>query len=226
METTLHRQLKQAFAGPKSKFEQRLGSYRIDVVTGRRLIEIQHSSLAAIARKTEDLLQQKHRLDVIKPLVMRKRLIKLDGPEGRVVDQRWSPYRGSVLDIFDELMAFRRVFPHPKLRVIVPLLDVEEIRFPGHGRRRRWRVNDFQVADRSYTTWHGCEILGKPVDLFRLLPETLPEVWDTAGLASLANTSRGVAQRIAYVLRWVGAVEEAGKRGNSRLYRLRNQRAA
>jgi len=226
METTLHRQLKQAFAGPKSKFEQRLGRYRIDVVTGRRLIEIQHSSLAAIARKTEDLLQKKHRLDVIKPLVIRKRLIKLDGPEGMIIDQRWSPYRGSVLDIFDELMAFRRVFPHPKLRVIVPLLDVEEIRFPGHGRRRRWRANDFQVADRSYTTWHGCEVLGKTSDLFRLLPADLPEVWDTGVLASAAETSRSVAQRIAYVLRWVGAVEEAGKRANSRLYRLRNQRAA
>lgn len=226
METTLHRQLKQAFAGPRSKFEQRLGRYRIDVVTGRRLIEIQHSSLAAIARKTEDLLQKKHRLDVIKPLVIRKRLIKLDGPEGVIVDQRWSPYRGSVLDIFEELMAFRRVFPHPKLRVIVPLLDVEEIRFPGHGRRRRWRTNDFQVADRSYTTWHGCEVFGKAADLCRLLPEQLPAVWDTKLLASLAGTSRPIAQRIAYVLRSIGAIDEEGKQGNSRLYRVRSTRAA
>lgn len=219
METTLHRQLKQAFAGPKSKFEQRLGRFRIDVVTGRRLIEIQHSSLAAIARKSEELLGQKHRLDVIKPLVIRKRLVKLDRADGTVVEQRWSPYRGSVLDIFDELIYFRRFFPHPKLRVIVPLLDVEEIRFPGHGRRRRWRANDFQVADRSYTTWHGCEVLGRAEDLCRLLPQELPPTWDTEVLAKLSGVPRPAAQRIAYVLRETGAVEEQGKRGNCRLYR-------
>lgn len=218
METTLHRQLKLAFAGPKSKFEQRLGRYRIDVVTGRRLIEIQHSSLAAIWRKCAELLELQHRLDIIKPLVMRKRLVKLAGPGGAIVDQRWSPYRGSIFDIFEELLYFRRVFPHPRLRLIVPLLDVEEIRFPGHGRRRRWRANDFQVADRSYTTWHGCEVFERAEDLVRILPPELPPVWDTEVLARQAGISRGVAQRVAYVLREIGAVCQQGKRGNARLY--------
>lgn len=218
METTLHRQLKLAFAGPKSKFEQRLGRYRIDVVTGRRLIEIQHSSLAAISRKCAELLELNHRLDIIKPLIIRKRLVKLAGPGGEIVDQRWSPYRGSLLDIFDELLYFRRVFPHPRLRLIVPLLDVEEIRYPGHGRRRRWRASDFQVADRSYTAWHGCEMFERAEDLVRLLPGELPPLWDTEVLARLAGVSRGVAQRVAFVLREIGAVRAEGKRGNARLY--------
>jgi hypothetical protein len=222
METTLHRQLKLAFAGPKSKFEQRLGRYRIDVVTGRRLIEIQHSSLAAIWRKCADLLELKHRLDIIKPLVMRKRLVKLTGPEGEIIDQRWSPYRGSIFDIFDELLYFRRVFPHPRLRLIVPLLDVEEIRYPGHGRRRRWRANDFQVADRSYTTWHGCEVFERAEDLVRLLPGELPPLWDTEMLARQAAVSRGVAQRVAYVLREVGAISQQAKRGNAWVYQQVN----
>ncbi len=220
METTLHRQLKLAFAGPKSKFEQRLGRFRIDVVTGRRLIEIQHSSLAAISRKCAELLAQEHRLDIIKPLVLRKRLIKLTGMGGEVVEQRWSPARGSVLDIFEELLYFRRVFPHPKLRLIVPLLDVEEIRYPGHGRRRRWRANDYQVADRSYTTWHGCEMFVRAGDLLRLLPGDLPAAWDTGLLSRQAGVSRGVAQRIAYVLREIGAIRQAGKQGNSWIYEL------
>jgi hypothetical protein len=68
--------------------------------------------------------------------------------------------------------------------------------------------------------------LGKSADLCRLLPEELPEVWDTKLLANLAGIKRGVAQRIAYVLRSIGAVEEEGKQGNSRLYRVRGQRAA
>jgi hypothetical protein len=220
METTLHRQLKLAFAGPRSKFEQRLGRFRIDVVTGRRLIEIQHSSLAAIARKCAELLAQEHRLDIIKPLVLRKRLIKLTGIGGEIMDQRWSPSRGSVLDIFEELLYFRRVFPHPKLRLIVPLLDVEEIRYPGHGRRRRWRANDYQVADRSYTAWHGCEMFATASDLLRLLPGDLPTVWDTGTLSREAGVSRGVAQRIAYVLREIGAIQQAGKQGNSRIYQV------
>ena len=48
METSLHRQLKELYATDGGLIEQRVGSYRIDVVRGRELIEIQLASLSAI----------------------------------------------------------------------------------------------------------------------------------------------------------------------------------
>lgn len=196
-----------------------MGRYRIDVVTGRRLIEIQFSGLAAIARKIAELVKT-HRVDVIKPITLRKKLIKLDGRQGKILGTRWSNLRGSPIDLFEELIAFRHVFPHPRLRLVVPLLEIEETRFPGHGRRRRWRERDFQVADRRVLKWCGCLSFGAAHELLQLLPDDLSEIWDTQELASKLGITRALSQRVAYVLRHIGAAAECGKRGHSRLHRL------
>ena len=111
METSLHRQLKQHYACDDSQVEVACEGYRIDAIRGGRLIEIQHGSLAAIRDKIAALLEN-HRVTVVKPIVALKHLIKLDQRGGTVVDRRKSPKRGQLLDVFEELVYFTRVFPH------------------------------------------------------------------------------------------------------------------
>src|SRR5436189_68760 len=76
-ETSLHRDLKALYAGDghAARREVRWGDYRIDVVTAGELVEIQHGSLAAIRGKVARLLER-HRVRVVKPIVVEKRLIK------------------------------------------------------------------------------------------------------------------------------------------------------
>ena len=62
METTLHQQLKEKFREPGSEIEVKIGRYRIDVVNGQRLVEIQRSGLAAIRDKINTLLQESRNL--------------------------------------------------------------------------------------------------------------------------------------------------------------------
>jgi hypothetical protein len=226
METTLHHQLKEMYRQPGSEIEVKLGRYRIDVVNGNRLVEIQRSGLASIRDKINRLLQDGHRVDVIKPLVTRKRLIKLNKRNGKEVDRRWSPLRGSVLDIFDELLYFTRVFPHPNLNLITPLMEIEEIRYPGHGRRRRKRDGDFLVKDRQLLELGETFEFSSVIDLQQLLPDSLPKKFDTALLAEGLGVSRHQAQRIAYVMRKTGGVVQTGKQGNAIQYRLVTKREA
>ena len=56
-------------------------------------------------------------------------------------------------------------------------------------------------------------------DLARLLPVPLRAEFDTAELAADLGVARWIAQRIAYCLREMGAVEAIGKRGNAIRYR-------
>ena len=141
METSLHRDLKTLYAGQNAQFEVPLGGYRIDVMSGSRLVEIQHGSLAAIRDKVKTLLND-HYVVVVKPIVVQKLLVKRACKDGPVTGRRVSPKRGTLLDLFDELIHFTRVFPHKRLTLEVPLVDIEEWRYPGHGRRRRWRLAD------------------------------------------------------------------------------------
>ena len=75
METSLHRQLKERYAEGGGLTEQRLGRYRIDVVRGNQLVEIQLSSLSSIRDKIKALLK-KHDVLVVKPIIVRKHLVK------------------------------------------------------------------------------------------------------------------------------------------------------
>jgi hypothetical protein len=223
METTLHRQLKALYAGGDARVEQRLVGfrYRIDAVRGEELVEIQHGSLAAIRDKIAKLLV-KHRVLVVKPLVVRKTLVSLSRKGGKELSRKASPKRGSILSLFDELVYFTRVFPHANLTLETPLVEIEERRYPGHGKRRRWRAKDFQVEDQRLVAVVGVERFRDNADLWRLLPPALTEPFHTGQLAEALEVRRWVAQRIAYCLRKTGAADVTGKRGNAWLY----QRAA
>jgi hypothetical protein len=107
------------------------------------------------------------------------------------------------------------------LTLDVVLVDVEERRFPGHGRRRRWSKRDHQVEDQRLVRVRKTHSFRAATDLLRLIPgKLLPARFDTAELASALDVNRSDAQQIAYCLRKMGAAENVGKRGNALLYEL------
>lgn len=217
METSLHRDLKRLYAGEAAQCEVRLGRYRIDAVVDDELIEVQHGPLAAIRDKVRRLVDS-HRVRVVKPIVARKLLVYRSRKRGRVTRRRLSPKRGQLLDLFDELVHFTRVFPHPRLALEVPLVEVEEWRYPGHGRKRWRRDSDFQVEDQKLVAVHSQHRIDTIGDLAALVSCELPTPFHTAHLAAGLGVQRWLAQRIAYCLHRMGAVTQVGKQGNAWLY--------
>lgn len=225
METSLHRQLKEHYAGPAARFEVPVGGYRIDVVNDSMLVEIQHGSLAAIRDKVARLLRR-HTVHVVKPIVARKLLVRRSRKGGRVVSRRWSPKRGTVFSLFDDLVHFTRVFPHKRLTLSAPLVEIEELRYPGHGRRRWRRPGDFQVEDQLLAAVVDEHEFRDAADLCHLLPDGLPRPFHTGQLAEALGIDRSITQRIAYCLRETNAVQAVGKRGNAWLYEVAKKSAA
>ncbi len=218
METTLHQQLKHSYADDRSQTEVVMGRYRIDAIRDGELIEVQCASLAAIRDKCQDLLKR-HQLRVVKPIVMRTRIAKVKQKGGPITSRRMSPKRGSVLDLFDELIYFTRVFPHPNLTIEVPMVNVEQLRAPAKKRRRRWQ-KDYKIQDVTLESLEGSIELREPADLLNLLQ--LPadiETFNTADLAKSIDRSRSTAQLIAYVLRKTGAIDTSGRNRLGIVYR-------
>jgi hypothetical protein len=217
METSLHQQLKALYAGDAGQTEVRLGKYRIDAVVAGELVEIQHGGLGAIRDKVRTLLAD-HSVRVVKPIVAGKVLVKRKKAGGAIVSRRRSPKRGTLLDIFDDLVHFTGVFPHRRLTLEVLLVDVEEYRYPGHGRRRRWRRNDHQREDQHLVEVHATHTFRTSGDLWRLAPQGLPRPFHTGHLAAALGIDRWIAQRMAYCFREMAAVRQVGKHGNALLY--------
>ena len=220
METTLHRQLKQQFAENNAQTEVRLGRYRIDACRGDELIEIQHGSLSAIRDKVQDLLADGYSLRVVKPLIARRVLVRLNKKNGKEISRRYSPKRCTILDVFHELIYFTRTFPHPGLVLEVPLVEIEEWRYPGHGKRRRWRKSDFQIQDQYLVSTGNTYEFRTARDIGKLLPDSLPKTFHTGHIAKGLDIDRSTAQRIAYCLRHFGSIRQVGKQGNAFLYEI------
>lgn len=220
METTLHRQLKQLYADDQSHQEVPLENYRIDVVRSGVLVEIQLGAIAAIRDKIKKLLKN-HRVLIVKPVIVRKYLVKLSRRDGKFLTRRRSPKRGKLLDLFHELVYCTQLFPHPNLCLDIPLIEMEELRFPGHGRRRRHRENDFQVQDQRLLSVESIERFATAADLVGLIPTSLPKTFHTGDLAAALGESRETAQQVAYCFRHMKITKKVGKKGNAFLYRFR-----
>jgi len=225
METSLHRQLKERYAAGGGLTEQSLGRYRIDVIRGQQLVEIQLASLSAIRDKIKTLLKN-HDVLVVKPIIMRKHLVKRKREGGQIISRRRSPKQRTLLDVFEELVHFTRVFPHKRLTLEVLLVEIEEWRYPGHGRRRRYRDNDHEVEDQRLIEVHSVHEFRSASDLCKMLPPGLPQPFHTGHLADGLSVDRWIAQRMAYCLRNTGALNQVGKLRGAWLYEQKSGKAA
>lgn len=222
METSLHQQLKSLYASDISKTEVTFKGFRIDAIADDgELIEIQHASLGALRDKTRELLapRSRVRLRIVKPIIRRKRLTTVCSESGEVLRSRMSPKCCDWLDVFMDMVHFSTVFPHKRLKLEILLVDAEETRVDRQPRRRRGK--NYKSLDVSLIEVNSSVTLGSLSDLLQRLPmEQLPAPFDTSHLAAALERPRWFAQKVAYCLRQMNAIELAGKRGNSVLYKL------
>jgi hypothetical protein len=222
-ETTIHQQLKALYSEDEAGQEVQVDGFRIDAVVGDCLIEIQCAGLSAIRSKIKKLVQTRDVL-VVKPLCEKKMLLKRKRKGGKVVSKRKSPLHENYYDIFDELVHFTSVFPHPRLTLEILLTEQEETRLPPL--RKSWRQRP-RVEDRRLVSVTGRMKLRDNCDLLKMLPNELPKTFNTSDLAECADIPRWLAQKMAYCLRHSGAIKQVGKNRNTVLYertKLRRRR--
>ena len=215
METSLHRTLKERYAtGGSGRPEVAVEGFRVDAVDDAgRLVEVQSGALARLRGKLRRLLPE-HRIRIVKPVVLQRRVVRKSRPNGPVLSARRSPKRGALLDVFDDLIGVVRVFPHANLEIEVLGVTIEEVRIP----RRRWP--GYRVVDRRLGEIHETASLVEAGDLWRLLPACCGkgEQFSTHELALKLDRPLWFAQRVAYCLRLTGAGAVVGKQGNRLIY--------
>lgn len=215
METSLHRTLKERYAaGGSGRPEIVVAGFRVDAVDhAGRLIEVQSGALGPLSGKLRRLLPE-HRIRIVKPVVLTRRVIRKSTPTGPILSARQSPKRGKLFDVFDDLIGLVRVFPHANLEIEVLGVTIEELRLP---RRRR---PGYKVADRCLGETHETQSVVNAHDLWTLLPSGCAgqEPFTTYELAQTLDRPLSFAQRVAYCLRLTGAARVVGKHGNRLIY--------
>lgn len=215
-EQTLHEQLKELYARETGEIESTMGDYRVDVVRGDLLIEIQTRSFSSIRDKLRDLTQE-NRVRLVHPIAYQKWITRLD-EDKKQVSRRKSPRRGRVEDVFSELVYLPKLLMSPNFELEVVLVDLEEYWIDdgrGSWRRRRWSIHDKKMLELRERY-----LFKSPEDFKQLLPEALPKAFTSRMLSKETGLNMRLAQKMLYCLTKMNIVERNGKKGRAYLYSI------
>ena len=213
-EQTLHEQLKELYARETGEIESTRGDYRVDVVRGELLIEIQTKSFSSIRDKLRDLAQE-NRVRLVHPIAHQKWIIRLDEDLVQLT-KRKSPKKGRIEDVFYELVYLPKLLMSPNFELEVALVDMEEFWIDdgrGSWRRRRWSIHDKRILELRER-----QLFRSPEDFLPLIPEMLPKEFTSRMLSKETGLSMRLAQKMLYCLTKMKIVERNGKKGRAYLY--------
>lgn len=214
-EKPLHASLKKWYARPGDQFEASVDGYVIDIVRGDLLVEIQTRNFGAMRRKLVDLTAR-HKVRLVYPIAQQKWIVKLPKTGDDKESRRKSPKKGTLEQVFEELVAFPKLLSNPNFSLELLLVHEEEVR--RYDGKRGWRRKGWVTEERRLLEVVDRRLLETPADMRAQLPAGLPEAFTTAELAVAIGRPRRLAQKMAYCLREMGAIASDGKRGRAILY--------
>ena len=198
-EKSLHAALKKRIARRGDKMEQRLGRFIVDILRGRKVIEIQTRNFSAMKRKLESLTKS-HAVRLVYPVAREKWIVRESRDGSKVLGRRRSPKHGDVLQVFEELVSIPEIPKSSNFTLEVLLIVEEAVRRPAGPRRRRWR-RDWSSHDRRLVEVQDRVVFTCPADYAALLPGDLDETFTNRDLAEALKRPRWLAGKMTYVLR-------------------------
>lgn len=214
-EKTLHAVMKCYFEPDEQYHEIKIGSYFADICRADEIIEIQTKQFHRLRDKLDAFLPN-WQVTVVYPIAATKWLIWIDEETGEATKPHRSPKRRTPFEAFIELYRIKAYLGNPNLRVLLPMLQVEEYRLRDGWSRDKKRGS--HCSDRIPVGIEEEVLLTGPADYAALLPGALPEPFTSADLAKNAHISVRLAQTTLNVLTCLDAVERVGREGNRILY--------
>ncbi|UCF83785.1 MAG: hypothetical protein JSV50_21930 [Desulfobacteraceae bacterium] len=214
-EKGLHSALKDWYAMPGDCLETEVDGFHIDIIRNNLFIEIQTPNFSAIKKKLNKLTDT-HSVRLVFPIAQEKWIVRLASDGATCLGRRKSPKKGHLLLLFEELVSIPGLIKEKNFSLEVLLIREEEIRCDdgqGSWRRRGWSVTDHRLLEVVIR-----HVFGRPSDFLALIPADLSDPFTTLELAKGIEQPRWLAQKMAYCLRHMGAIEVVGKNGNSLLY--------
>jgi hypothetical protein len=209
-ERSVHAVLKRYY-GSDAASELPLAGFVADILTDRGVVEIQTHNLRLLRRKLEAFLALMP-VTVVHPVAIRHRALRIDLETGIIEKPRTLPRKGSVYEAFVELASIRDLLDRPNLRIVLPLIIVDDIRI------KRPLKKGSKLVDRMPSDLIDEIVIESPGDYRRFVPDNLPESFTSEDFAKAAGIHRSLAQSFLLVADSLGVLQRVGKTGNAWLY--------
>jgi hypothetical protein len=217
-ESSLHRALKCRYSGEDGQTESVLEGYVCDAIrSDGEIIEVQTGHFKDIEKKVASLVRLRP-VRLIYPVIVEKTIVLLSG-DGELVSRRRSPRKGSVYELFAELVYTPELPLLQGLTIEVACIDaIENRRDDGRGSYHRKGVS---IGDRELTLFRESIRLSSPGDYRRFIPQGLPtEGFTVKQFRAACKIRPRLASQCIAVLRRIGLVEYVGKQDRAYVYRV------
>jgi len=212
-EQLLHLQIKDYYKQQNDLVEGYVWGYKVDIVRGDQLLEIQTGNFQIIREKVRRLLKS-YKVRIIYPLILKKWLIR---EQGLRKIRRISQHRGRIEEIFNELIYSPDLTLNPNFSLEVLFIQAEEdqeIKWRGKKRTR------YRVVERRLLKVIDLVTFSKPSDYISLLPEGLSTAFTARELSRRTGMKITLARRMVYCLTKMNLLKEVGKVARAKLYKL------
>ncbi|HAE21238.1 MAG TPA: hypothetical protein DCG47_02800 [Spirochaetaceae bacterium] len=215
-ETGLHDALKRRYASvPGARLEARIGGKVVDVALPHELVEIQTRSLGSIQEKILHLACIMP-VRIVHPVIVEKLIHRMDPVSGEELSLRRYRAKKDIYSVFDELVRASLIVASPNVSMDIALVRVREERVrDGSG---SWRRKGDRVLSRELDEVISCRSLNGPLDWIGLIPDALPEPYDSASLGEALAIGADRARKPLYTLARAGLLEAAGSSGRRKRY--------
>lgn len=234
-EKSVHSVLKYYFAPNETFHEQKIGRFVADICIDGEIYEIQTKQFYLMKRKLEFFLKE-HEVTIIYPVCLETTLHWVPcestgaGLESAlkqsitayqrtgITTGRKTRKKGMPYLFFQELYGIREFLHHPNLHFILAFLSTEEYRLlDGYGPQKKIRATK---TDKIPIRMLDLISIRKPADYVALLPDGLPETFQSSDFGRKAGISRDLAGIALNILQELEVVERIGKNGNAYIYRV------
>ncbi len=215
-EYSLHFELKDWYTVSGDQLEVAVEDFRVDILRGKLIIEIQTGNFTAIRKKLIKLLLN-NQVRLVFPIAKLKWIVHMSR-SGEFVRRRKSPKKGKLIDVFQELVHAPCLIKNRNFSLEVLLIEEEEVRCSDDA--GSWRRRGVSVKDRKLLKVFDRIVFRDNQDFLQFLPKELHGHFTNKVLALKLGISIRFAQKITYCLRKMGVICIVGKKRNEILYQV------
>ena len=217
-EWSLHASLKEHYCRPEDQIEVTVDGFVVDIVRENLLIEIQTTNFGAMKKKLRRLLP-KSKVRIVYPIAQKKLIIResLDGSV--VLGQKYSPKRGTLIQIFEELVYIPFLAKHENFSLEAVLIEeIERKRKDGRG---SWRRKGWSIVDRELKEIIQTRLFEKPTDYLDLLPD-IESPFTNSEIAKALKIPVYQARKMTYTMRKMQLLKKEESKGRALSFSIKS----